>query len=92
MQKVLFLTTAHHPKDDRIFFHQAQSLAEGQFEVKITSLCTHLIEKNNSIEIESFSILEKSVSEKIETYESCIFKNSEKSTCIRNKKFLYQST
>ena len=68
MQKVLFLTTALHPKDDRIFFHQAQSFAEGQFEVKITSLCTHLIEKNNSIEIESFSILEKSVSEKIETF------------------------
>ncbi|WP_312074889.1 glycosyltransferase [Chryseobacterium sp.] len=68
MQKVLFLTTAHLSKDDRIFFHQAKSLAENGFAVKITSLCENLIETNDKIEIESYNILQKTSSEKIETF------------------------
>lgn len=68
MQKVLFLTTAHHPKDDRIYYHQAKSLAENGFEVKITSLCQDLNEISEKIEIESFSILNHSSRAKIETF------------------------
>ncbi|WP_262149870.1 glycosyltransferase [Chryseobacterium foetidum] len=68
MQKVLFLTTAHHPKDDRIYYHQAKSLAENGFEVKVTSLCENLIEIIDTIQIESFSILNHSSKDKIEAF------------------------
>ncbi|WBV59094.1 glycosyltransferase [Chryseobacterium camelliae] len=68
MQKVLFLTTAHHSYDDRIFFHQAKTLAEEGFEVKISSLCSDIQGDVDGIQIESYSILEKSVKEKTETF------------------------
>ncbi|MCE3074940.1 glycosyltransferase [Chryseobacterium gwangjuense] len=68
MQKVLFLTTAHHSNDDRIFFHQAKTLVEEGFEVKISSLCSDIQENVDGIQIESYSILEKSVKEKFETF------------------------
>ena len=68
MQKVLFLTTAHHPKDDRIYYHQAKSLVENGFEVKITSLCENLEEISDQIKIESFSILHHTFQEKIATF------------------------
>ncbi|KQT22112.1 glycosyl transferase family 1 [Chryseobacterium sp. Leaf404] len=68
MQKVLFLTTAHHPKDDRIYYHQAKSLAENGFEVKITSLCENLIEVSDNLQIESYSILNQSFQEKVEVF------------------------
>jgi len=72
MQKILFLTTAHHSNDDRIFFHQAKALVEEGFEVKISSLCSESKETIDGIEIESYSILEKPVKEKIETFKkSC---------------------
>lgn len=64
MQKVLFLTTAHHPKDDRIFHHQAKSLAANGFEVKITSLCENSYEISDHIQIESYDVLDKSSQEK----------------------------
>jgi len=68
MQKILFLTTAHHSNDDRIFFHQAKTLVEEGFEVKICSLCSDIQENVDGIQIESYPILEKSVKEKIETF------------------------
>ncbi|KIC62401.1 glycosyltransferase [Chryseobacterium taiwanense] len=68
MQKVLFLTTAHHFNDDRIFFHQAKTLAEEGFEVKISSLSSDMQGNVDGIQIESYSILEKSVQEKVETF------------------------
>jgi glycosyltransferase involved in cell wall biosynthesis len=72
MQKVLFLTTAHHSSDDRIFFHQAKTLVEEGFEVKISSLCSETKETIDGIQIESYSILQKPVKEKIEVFKkSC---------------------
>lgn len=68
MQKVLFLTTAHHSYDDRIFFHQAKTLVEEGMEVKISSLCSDVQENVEGIQIESYSVLEKSVKEKIEIF------------------------
>lgn len=68
MQKVLFLTTAHHFDDDRIFFHQAKTLAEEGFEVKISSLSSDFQGNVDGIQIESYPILEKTVQEKIETF------------------------
>lgn len=73
MQKVLFLTTAHHSHDDRIFFHQAKTLAEEGVEVKISSLYSDVQQNADGIQIESYSILEKSVKEKIDTFKKiCI--------------------
>ncbi len=68
MQKALFLTTAHHFDDDRIFFHQAKMLAEEGFEVKISSLSSDFQGNVGGIQIESYPILEKTVQEKIETF------------------------
>ena len=68
MQKVLFLTTAHHSKDDRIYYHQAKSLVAAGFEVKITSLSDDLDEISDQIEIESYPILDHSSQQKIEAF------------------------
>lgn len=68
MQKVLFLTTAHHSDDDRIFFHQAKALAEQGFEVKISSLSSDIQQNIDGIQVESYPILEKSIQEKIEAF------------------------
>lgn len=68
MQKVLFLTTAHHSDDDRIFFHQAKTLAEEGFEVKISSLSSDIQGNVEGIQVESYPILEKSVQEKAEAF------------------------
>lgn len=68
MQKVLFLTTAHHFDDDRIFFHQAKTLAEEGFEIKISSLSSEMQGIVDGIQIESYPVLEKSVQEKIEVF------------------------
>lgn len=68
MQKVLFLTTAHHSDDDRIFFHQAKTLAEEGFEVKISSLSSDMQGNVDGIQVESYPILEKSVQEKAEAF------------------------
>lgn len=68
MQKVLFLTTAHHPKDDRIYYHQARSLVDAGFEVKISSLCEDLDEISCKIKIESYFVLNQSSAEKIATF------------------------
>jgi len=67
-QKVLFLTTAHHFDDDRIFFHQAKTLAEEGFKVKICSLCSDVQENMDGIQIESYPILERPVQEKVEAF------------------------
>ncbi len=62
--KVLFLTTAHKYNDDRIFYHQALELAKQGLSVKICSLSSDFQGVINGIEIESYSILEKSTKEK----------------------------
>lgn len=73
MQKILFLTTAHHSNDDRIFFHQAKTLAEEGFEVKISSLSSDMQRVVDGVQIESYSILEKTVHEKIEAFKKICY-------------------
>lgn len=68
MAKILFLTTAHHYNDDRIFFHQAKELAGRGFEVRICSLTSDFKDKIDSVEIESFDVLDHSLKTKIEKF------------------------
>lgn len=69
MSKILFLTTAHNYNDDRIFYHQAKELKSCGFEVKICSLHSEYKGVIEGIEIESYSFLQKTNSEKIRTFE-----------------------
>lgn len=69
MQKILFLTTVHRYDDDRIFHHQAKTLRDAGNVVKICSLSSEFKGNVDGVEIESFSILEKSREEKIKTFE-----------------------
>ncbi|MFL9835637.1 glycosyltransferase [Chryseobacterium terrae] len=68
MSKILFLTTAHNFNDDRIFFHQAKELLINDFEVKICSLTKEFKGEIESIEIESFNILNQSVQTKTQKF------------------------
>lgn len=65
MSKILFLTTAHHYNDDRIFFHQAKELVQCGFEVKICSLTSDFNGEIENINIESFNILKETVKVKM---------------------------
>lgn len=67
-QKILFLTTAHHYNDDRIFYHQAQELALHGDRVKIVSLSSDFVGNLNRIEIESYNILNEVSSKKIQKF------------------------
>ena len=64
-QKVLFLTTSHSYDDDRIFYHQALELKNAGYAVKISSLSSEFVGIIDGIEVESYSILDKKVNEKI---------------------------
>ena len=66
INKILFLTTAHHFNDDRIFYHQAKELKNKGFDVKICSLSSDFVGNIDDVEIESYPVIEKSFSEKIE--------------------------
>ncbi|MBK8807596.1 MAG: glycosyltransferase [Bacteroidales bacterium] len=66
MKKIIFLTTSHHYLDDRIFYHQALSLAEKKFEVKIVSLSSDFISNIRGIQIESSNILNSSIKNKVD--------------------------
>lgn len=80
MPKILFLTTAHHYNDDRIFFHQAKELIAHGFEVKICSLTSDFNGRIDGVEIESFDVLNHSVKTKIRKFiEIC---NSFQPDCI----------
>lgn len=68
MPKILFLTTAHHFDDDRIFYHQAKTLYAQGFQVKICSLTSDTKESREGIEIECSDILQASVAEKIQYF------------------------
>ena len=70
MQKILFLTTSHFYNDDRIFYHQAKELVDEGFEVKICSFSSDFMGNLEGIEIESYTILQKSVSEKIKLFKN----------------------
>lgn len=69
MPKILFLTTAHRYDDDRIFYHQAKELKNQGFEVKISSLCSEFQGIIDGVEIESYSILERSSKQKIHAFQ-----------------------
>ena len=66
--KILFLTTAHKYNDDRIFYHQAVELVKQGFEVKICSLSSDYQGIIDGIEIESYSILEQSATQKKDVF------------------------
>ena len=68
MPKILFLTTAHRFDDDRIFYHQAMSLKEEGFGVKICSLCSDTVKETCGIEIESYALLNQSAKTKIRQF------------------------
>ena len=70
MQKVLFLTTTHHYNDDRIFFHQAKELKTQGYEVKICSLSSAYKGHLDEIEVESYSALNQSLTQKIELFQN----------------------
>lgn len=80
MYKILFLTTAHRYDDDRIFYHQAKALLNDGNQVKICSLSSEFKGIINGIEIESYSILEKSIEEKRKAFEKVC--NSFQPDCI----------
>jgi glycosyltransferase involved in cell wall biosynthesis len=94
MLKILFLTTAHRYDDDRIFYHQAKTLKSEGKQVKICSLSSEFQGDLEGIEIESYSILEKSTEEKTKVFErvcdtfqpDCII-CSEPLAVIASKKF-----
>lgn len=69
MSKILFLTTAHRYDDDRIFYHQAKALQKEGNKVKICSLSSEFQGNIDGIEIESYSVLEKSTEEKTKVFE-----------------------
>ncbi len=68
MSKILFLTTSHLFDDDRIFYHQAKELLNDGHQVMICSQCAEYHGIIDGIEIESFSILEKPVQEKLAAF------------------------
>lgn len=80
MSKILFLTTSHRYDDDRIFHHQAKELLKQGNEVKICSLCADFRGDLAGIEIESYSILEKSSEEKVAAFQKVI--NSFQPDCL----------
>lgn len=55
---ILFLTTAHEPLDDRIFYHQAHSLVRDGFSVVIVSTAFSLQETRDSIIIDAEQVNE----------------------------------
>lgn len=69
MSKILFLTTAHRYDDDRIFYHQAKALRDQGNEVKICSLSAEFQGIVDGIEIESYSVIEKSTEDKTQVFE-----------------------
>jgi glycosyltransferase involved in cell wall biosynthesis len=69
MYKILFLTTAHRYDDDRIFYHQAKALNVQGNKVKICSLSSEFQGIIDGIEVESYSVLEKSTEEKTKVFE-----------------------
>ena len=72
MSKILFLTSSHRFDDDRIFFHQAKELLKNGFSIKICSLSSELSGEIEGIQIESFSILETSIQNKIQAFKKVI--------------------
>ncbi|MDQ0592449.1 glycosyltransferase involved in cell wall biosynthesis [Chryseobacterium ginsenosidimutans] len=68
MSKILFLTTAHRYDDDRIFYHQAKALRDQGNQIKICSLSSEFQGIIDEIEIESYSILDKSTEEKTKVF------------------------
>lgn len=68
MSKILFLTTAHHYNDDRIFYHQAKDLVFSGFQVKICSLSSSFEGVLDGVEVDSLDILIESTDEKINKF------------------------
>ena len=69
MLKVLFLTTSHSYKDDRIFYHQARELSRQGYEVRICSLCSDYQGVIDGVSIEAYSVLQESIAIKKQVFQ-----------------------
>lgn len=72
MPKILFLTSSHRFDDDRIFYHQAKELFKNGLSIKICSLSSEFSGEIEGIHIESFSILETSIQNKMQAFKKAI--------------------
>lgn len=70
MKRILFLTTAHHYNDDRIFYHQAKSLRAQGHLIKIVSLTADWKGMHEELEIEATAAIDKPTSEKLAIFGS----------------------
>ncbi len=52
--KIIFLTSGHYPKDDRIYYHQAITLAKSDNKVEIISSRFEFAGTKNNIIFNSF--------------------------------------
>lgn len=64
MSKILFLTTSHFYNDDRIFYHQSNSLVKRGHHVKVCSLSSNFKGILGGIEVEAKNILSVAVNTK----------------------------
>jgi glycosyltransferase involved in cell wall biosynthesis len=64
--KIVFLNTWHKSDDDRVYYHQAKSLANHGFEIQIISTKENCIKKLDNININSFDDSHLSRNEKTE--------------------------
>src|SRR5690554_531792 len=51
MDNILFLVSAHNSKDDRVFYHQAQTLVKAHYNVSICSFTEDRSETHEGINI-----------------------------------------
>ena len=64
--KIVFLNTWHKSDDDRVYYHQAKSLANHGFEIQIISTKENCFKKLDNININSFDDSHLSRNEKTE--------------------------
>jgi glycosyltransferase involved in cell wall biosynthesis len=65
-EKIAFVTSAHSPYDDRIFYHLADSLSS-QYEVLVVSSYSEVTMQSSNIRVESFNV-GASKEKKIQTF------------------------
>jgi glycosyltransferase involved in cell wall biosynthesis len=65
--KVSFVTTSHKPEDDRIYFHQAVSLADNGHKVEIISTKSDVVKKEGNISFNCFNDTDYSKKDKVKT-------------------------
>lgn len=64
--KIVFLNTCHYSLDDRVYYHQAKSLSDQNFEILIISTKETLFRNDDKISINSFDDKTLNINEKRE--------------------------